>query len=176
MTLLRYWREALIAAAVLVAVGYCRARDRAIADTARAEVVYARADSTIRANAPKFARVDTLVVRDTVRVRETVARVTTLRDTVLRHLTDTVLIREYVTRSDSAANACTELAHDCAAFRTFAFGRFAQDSIKLATQPRIVAAKASRGLLPRPGFGVTAGIDAHGKPNIVGGISLQWRF
>lgn len=151
MTALRFWREGLLVAAVIGLVLLWRAHDRAVADKARSELLYARADSTIKANAGKLARVDTLLVRDTVRVRETVTRLTTLRDTVLRHLTDTLLIREYVTRTDSAAHACTELSNDCAAFRTFALQRFAQDSIKLLVQPHVTT---------KPRFGFWPGVAA----------------
>lgn len=54
--------------------------------------------------------------RDTVWLRAK-ARVDTLRDSVLTRLTDTVYVREYVTRTDSALRACSALADDCRQFR-----------------------------------------------------------
>jgi len=162
--LTRYWREMIIGIAVLVIVGYCRARDHAIADRARAEVLYHRADSTVQANAPKLAHVDTLLVRDTVWVAKTAKAAAAIHDTVVNHLTDTGLVKEYIARTDTALNACTELSRDCQQFRAFAFERFAQDSIKLATQPRITAP-------PIPRVGVKTGIVV-GVLTTIGGLWL----
>lgn len=45
------------------------------------------------------------------------ARVDSIRDTVPVWQHDTVYVREYVTRTDSALKACSLLADDCQAFR-----------------------------------------------------------
>jgi len=125
LLVVKYWREAAIGALVLALIASCVARDHRIAATAVAHEKARVADSTIAVVAPKLAQADTLVVHDTVRVRVAVDRVVALHDTVLQHLTDTLLVREFVTRADSAAHACTELANDCAAFRAYATQKIA---------------------------------------------------
>jgi hypothetical protein len=150
----------LIALAVLtVVVLVFRAGDRHRAEADRIALAgreYRVADSVSRALAPKIARVDTLVVHDTVKVRVAITRVATLTDTVLHHLTDTVLVKEYVARSDTALKACSELSHDCAQFRSFAIQKFAADSNKF------VAFRASIPKPPRFGFrsGLITGVAA----------------
>lgn len=121
----RFWREAVIAALALALVASCEARDHRIAAVAVAQTKSASADSVLRVVTPQVAIHDTAVVHDTVRVRVAVDRVQQLHDTVLAHLTDTVLVREYVSRADSAARACVELANDCAAFRASATAEIA---------------------------------------------------
>jgi hypothetical protein len=44
----------------------------------------------------------------------------TLHDTVLAHLTDTVLVKTFVATADTQARVCTEVTNDCAAFRVAA--------------------------------------------------------
>jgi len=51
-------------------------------------------------------RVDTVRKTDSVRVVRTVARLDTLRVSVLERLTDTVAVREYVYRTDTLRQAC----------------------------------------------------------------------
>ena len=70
-----------------------------------------------------------------------VDRVRTIRDTVLAQLTDTVRVKEYIARTDTALHACSELVDNCAAFRAFAIQKFAADS------QRFVAFRAS---VPKP--------------------------
>lgn len=135
---LRFWREGALVLALLGLWGLWGARDRALVERGKALERYAVADSALRATAKQTARTDTLIVHDTKTVRQTIARVDTLRDTVLAHLTDTLVVKEFVTRADSALKACTELANDCATFRTLANQRFAAYEAKLAAQPAMV--------------------------------------
>lgn len=153
-------RAVLVLVVVLVAfLASFRAGDRhraGLDQRALAGQVYRVADSVSRSLAPKLARVDTLLVHDTVKVRVAIARVTTLRDTVLQNLHDTTVVKEYVARTDTALKACSELSNDCAQFRAFAIQKFAADSTKFT---------AFRASIPRPprfGFksGLTVGFAA----------------
>ncbi len=133
--LLRYWREAALAVLIVAVMAACHARDNALKAEGIALERSRVADSTLKAIAPRLARVDTLIVRDTIRTRVAVDRVVTLRDTVLTHLTDTVLVKEFVTRADSAAKACVELSTDCQAFRALATQKIAALESKLSLVP-----------------------------------------
>jgi DNA topoisomerase IB len=135
--LLRYWRELTIAVLITAGMTECHRRDVALRAAGVALERARVADSTLRAIAPKLARVDTQLVHDTVRVRVAVDRVVTLRDTVLAHLTDTVLVKQFVTRADSAAQACVELSSSCQAFRAYATQTIAALEAKAAAAPAI---------------------------------------
>jgi hypothetical protein len=95
------------------------------------------ADSSLAVLRPQLAHRDTVLVRDTVRVTRLIARVDSLRDTLLVHLTDTIRVKEYVARTDSALQACSELTHDCAAFRVSATATIRALEQKLAAQPAL---------------------------------------
>lgn len=95
------------------------------------------ADSALAVLRPQLAHRDTVLVRDTVRVMRLVARVDSLRDTLLIHLTDTVRVLQYVARTDSALKACSDLSHDCAAFRESATATIRALEQKLAAQPAL---------------------------------------
>lgn len=155
--LLRFWREAAIVVLALALIGSCHARDHRIAASAVAKEQSRQADSTLRVVTPRLARVDTLFVHDTVVVRPTLARIITLRDTVLQHLTDTVLVREYVTSSDSAAHACTDLLNDCAQFRIDATASIAAWKAKALAAPQIVVKSCTQGEVVSGVLGVAVG-------------------
>lgn len=135
--LLKYWKDALIGVLVLSLIASCVARDHRIAAKAVAQVRSRQADSVLRVITPQLVHTDTLLIRDTIKVRVAVERVVTLRDTVLRHLTDTVLVKQFVTRADSAAHACTELSNDCATFRALANQKMAALQAKLDARPAV---------------------------------------
>jgi len=156
--LVKHWREALIGAAVLGLMAMCRSRDNVIREKARAEVLYRQADSTLKAVKPQLARVDTLLQRDTVKVRVAIDRVVTLRDTLLRRLTDTVTVREYITRTDSALAACSELSRDCAAFRLYARQTIDALELKVKSQPAFVARSCTMPSLLSGILGATGGV------------------
>lgn len=125
---------ALFVSVCLASVFVAR-RDHRIAAEAVAQERSRQADSVLRVVTPQLALVDTRVVHDTVKVRVAVERVRLIQDTLLHHLTDTLLVKEYVTRTDSAMHACTELSQDCAAFRDFATRKIAALETKIAAAP-----------------------------------------
>lgn len=133
--LLRFWRESLIAVLIVGLIASCVSRDHRIAARAVAQEHSRQADSVLGVVTPRLAKVETLFVRDTVKVRVAINHVTVLRDTLLLHLTDTVMVKEYVARTDSVVQACTELSNDCATFRSLATQKIAALETKLAAQP-----------------------------------------
>ena len=159
--LMRYWRETLIIILAAWCIGLFVAHERRVEQRGVAKEKTRVADSVIKVVTPQLARVDTLVVRDTVRVRVAVNRVTALHDTVLRHLTDTVLVKEFVTRADSAAKACTELSGDCAAFRAFATQKMAALQSKVDAAPAIVVKSCVAPGLVSGLVGLAVGYVAH---------------
>ncbi len=132
---LKFWKEGVIALLVVVLMAACHARDNALKAEGIAVERYRVADSTLKVVTPKLAHVDTLLVHDTVKVRRLVTSVETLHDTVLAHLTDTVRVKEFITKADSAAKACVELSNDCQAFRAFATQKIAALESKLSVAP-----------------------------------------
>jgi hypothetical protein len=119
-------------------------------------------DSTLAANATQLAHVDTLWRYDTTTVRSITTKLSTMHDTVLAHLTDTVLVQQFVTRADSAAKACVELLNDCTAFHTLATQRFATYEGKIALLEK--AHPSSHHLtsdVVKIALGVVAGYLAH---------------
>lgn len=129
-----YWREAAIVGLVLALLVAFRARDNALVARGQAQEQARVADSTLHALKPVLARTDTLVVHDTLRVTRLVPKLETLRDTVLSHLTDTIIVKQYVAVADSMRQACSELTHDCAAFRQNAQATIRALEAKLAVQ------------------------------------------
>lgn len=138
LALLLRFRSEIIIGVLLIAIGVLwhsltvSLTDRGIA-LERARV----ADSALKVITPKLARVDTLVVHDVPRVIHAAARVDTLRDSVVAHLTDTLIVKEYVARTDTALKVCRELADDCAQFRVFANQKIAALESKLNVAPII---------------------------------------
>lgn len=128
---LTYWREGLIAVAVLAIVGACHSRDVAIRERGIAEERSRVADSLLTVNATELVRVDTVYRRDTLRLTHTITTTQTLRDSLLVHLTDTLTVTRYIASSDSTIAACTETVLTCNQFHALALQRFALDSQKL---------------------------------------------
>jgi hypothetical protein len=126
------------------AVTTCRARDNSLVRMGRTlEKTEARArhaDSVLAETTKRLAAIDTQFVYDTVRVMRAVSRTLTLRDTLLQHKTDTVLVVKYVEQTDSTIRACTDLKKDCQAYRYEAERKFAayeeRLSVKLPPSPR----------------------------------------
>jgi len=133
--LLRYWQIGLAVAAVAFGAVMWHEHNVAEVEKGVAQERYRVADATVKAIRSQLVHTDTLVVRDTVKVRVAVDRVVTLRDTVLSHLTDTVLVKQFVTRADSAAKACVELSNDCQAFRAYATQTIKALEQKVTTAP-----------------------------------------
>lgn len=163
MTLLalKYWRELAIGALVLTLMAKCVSRDHGIEARGVAKERGRQADSVLVVTKAPLARVDTLLVHDTLTVRNVIARQVALRDTVLAHITDTVVVKEFVRVADSVRTACTELAGDCAAFRRLAQQRFDAYEAKLAAQP-IAEKRSCTGSTVISGvIGVAVGFLAH---------------
>lgn len=133
--LTKYWQAALIAVLLASGIAMFKARDRALVERGQAIEQARLADSVLTTTRASLARVDTLYRRDTLRFVTLRSRVDTLRDTVLTHLTDTLLVKEFIAREDSTIHACTEALGDCAKFRTIAEQRFAAYEVKLKAQP-----------------------------------------
>lgn len=132
---LRYWQYAALTAALLWGAAEWKLHNRAEVQRGVAVERARVADSTIKANAARLAHVDTLLVHDTLRVQKAVERLVTFRDTVLAHITDTLIVQQFVTRADSAAKACSELAGDCAEFRRLTAIKVGALESKLAAMP-----------------------------------------
>ncbi len=135
MLLVKYWREAGIAVLFLVLVGYCQARDRAKVAEGQAQERYRVADSTLRVIKPQLAHTDTVLVRDTIRLTRLVPALQVIHDTLLRHLTDTVLVRQFIEKADSTVQACTDLLSSCTLFRRQATATIAALEAKAAAIP-----------------------------------------
>lgn len=75
------------------------------------------ADSVLHVVVPERIRAETAFVHSTNTVTRLVTRLDTLRDSVVRHKTDTVLVDRFITVADSTARACTEALGNCATLR-----------------------------------------------------------
>jgi hypothetical protein len=109
---------ALSLVAVLVIAALC-AENRDLSGNQKATLkLLAEQQTRTRIWQAKYATASAHVEQsvDTVRVR--IASVKTLRDTL--RIADTVAVKEYLERTDSALNACTELANSCTLFRATA--------------------------------------------------------
>jgi hypothetical protein len=170
LPLLKYWREFAIVAAIgvlLLAWQKHNADERALGALRERTRV---ADSTIAAHAKPLIIAETLLVHDTLKVKVAINHVTTFTDTVLRHLTDTVVVKEFVAKADSAAKVCTELANDCATFRREATATIDALRQKLAAEPGTIDRR--RWYSDRFTLGPYAGVDVRGKPSA--GVSAQF--
>lgn len=110
---LRYWKEGVMVLLVLTVVGFCRARDRAVGDRRVAQDRAHVADSTLKVIAQLKLRAETTYIHNTKRLVVHTARVDTLRQTVLQHLHDTTVVKEYVVATDSALKACSDVRQSC---------------------------------------------------------------
>jgi hypothetical protein len=149
--LLRYWKFGVIAVLVVAVVGFCHARDNALAERGRAQERAHVADSTLKVIAAERKRVDTLWRHDSVRVTRYADRVIRMADTVLRHLTDTMLVKEFVRTADTTAKSCRDdLPSSCAE-------RHRLDALEIAQWK--AKAQAAPAVRPRQhwGLGTTLG-------------------
>ena len=100
------------------------------------------------------AKADTIYVAHTDTLTRYVARTTTLHDTVLKHLTDTVLVKEYVATADSTIRACSDVVLSC-------------DTVR-ARYRALVSADSVAAAAPKP----KAGLFAHFKRSV--GVSAVY--
>lgn len=96
----------------------------------------------------QVAKADTVFVAKTDTLTRYIARTTTLHDTVLKHLTDTVLVKEYVATADSTIRACSDVVLSC-------------DTVR-ARYRALVSADSVAALAPKP----KAGLFAHFKKSV----------
>jgi hypothetical protein len=115
--LLKYWKGASLV--LLAVVVTCELQQWHAAAIGRGQAMERarQQDSVIAVLSKQSAKVETLFVHDSVRLTRLAVRYDTLRDTVLAHLTDTVLVKQFIAATDSGKRACVETANDCAAFR-----------------------------------------------------------
>lgn len=161
---LKYWREGLLLVGAALLLTAWHGHNTALVQLGQARERARVADSTIAATAKQLARVDTLIVRDVPRVIHAAARVDTLRDSVLTHLTDTLIVKQFVARTDTALAVCTDLANDCAQFRVLANQKIAALESKVNAIPALhsnhhIVSNILWGLL-----GVAVGYEAHRRP------------
>jgi hypothetical protein len=136
--LLRYWKAGLIVLLAFACVAF--AQQWHAATIAKGEAIErARTqDSVVAAQAKQLAHVDTLVVHDTVRLTRLIARTDTLRETLMQHLADTVLVKQFVTQAEAEQRACVDVKNDCAAFRLSAADEIATLRAQAHPAPIIV--------------------------------------
>lgn len=112
-----WWREGLIVGVLAFAViGWHKHNADQQAIGALREQMRV-ADSVIALKVPLVKVYEGAIVHDTVATTRTITRARTLRDTVLQQIHDTTVVLRYVAVTDSMRQACSELTHDCAAFR-----------------------------------------------------------
>lgn len=109
----RFWKQGAILVLIAVLLTVYRGQLIAAKRAGIAEERIRSADSTIAVLEHRIPAAETVYVRDTIRIRTTVPQLLTLHDTVVQHLTDTVLVLRYVTAADSALHACSDLVSSC---------------------------------------------------------------
>lgn len=169
IAVLKFWREGLIVVLLGVAVVAYRQRLNAERERGRAEERTRVQDSVLAMLRPQIGKVDTVFRRDTTRLTKIVASTTTLHDTVLKHLTDTVLVKQALAQDSSTIRACVETVGHCAELNRLKDQEIAALNIKLKAQPATIDAK--RWYSDLISIGPYAGIDVHGRGSI--GVSGQ---
>ena len=157
----KYWQAGVVVAALGFGAVEWHAHNLAEQEKGAALVRNHSLDSTLKSIQAPLARTDTLLVRDTVKVRVAINHVTTMTDTVLRHLTDTVIVKQFVRVADSAAKACTELAHDCAEYRRLTDLKISALQSKLLIAPLMQSSHHWGADLLKVGVGFGLGYLAH---------------
>ncbi len=133
------------------------------------------ADSVATAEGAKTTKLAPIVEHDTKVVTRTVMRVDSLRDSVVRFVHDTTVLR-YVAATDTALRACRDLATSCDAFRVSATATIG------ALKTEVTALKA---MPPKPrrlcglggalGYGTTYDKTGfHVGPSLTAGVSCAF--
>lgn len=132
---LKYWQVPLVA--VALGFGALMWHEHNVAEVGRGIALErARvADSTLKSLKPLTAKAETLFVHDTVKLSHLVSHTDTLRDTVLKHLQDTIYVKAYIQASDSTIKACTSALHDCATVQALLRQQVGALETKLAAVP-----------------------------------------
>jgi len=103
---------AVAIALVLAIVGW-RGISEHIAQDATAHLLLAKDDSLVVYYRARADSIHATVVHDTVQTTKWYAKYETIHDTVLKHLTDTLTVKEYVQITDSTIKACRLVVQDC---------------------------------------------------------------
>lgn len=171
--LTRYWQASLAVVAVLGFMAMCHARDTAELNRGRAEERARLADSSLAVYAKQRPAIETAYVRDTRTVTRTIARVDSLRDTLLVHLTDTVREKEFISTVGESNQACRDALGSCANLHRL-------DSLTIAA----LRAKAGVSTIPKPrrrcglglagGYGATVEHGIHVGPSLSAGLACSF--
>ena len=109
----------------------------AIAKQAVTQALLAQSDSAYTAAAHRADSASRQLTTDTLIIHHETVRYQAVHDTVLTHLTDTVVVKEFVQAADSTIHACTRALHDCASLTAALRGELAADDGKIAALQRI---------------------------------------
>lgn len=90
-------------------------RGRASEEIGKWSAIAKRLQQDSAQGAQAIRRTDSVHVVDTLRFTRTVTKLQTLRDSVLVHRTDTMLVERFVTASDSVVRACRAVLDSCTA-------------------------------------------------------------
>lgn len=154
----------VVAAAIALAVGgtWLALHERTVgrqlqqAEDAQAALHVARA-AVAKAETVYVAKVDTFTRWQT--------RTVALHDTVLKHLTDTVLVKQYVASSDSTIRACSAVILSCDTVRVRYAALLKKDSVLAAIpKPKTdilsrVSVYAGYGIVFQPNGAVVHGVQ-----------------
>lgn len=141
--------------AALLLVGGKHCYDGHVAKDALTKAALRASEHRADSLAHQLVQLDTVYVTDTVRLTTTRTHYVTLRDTVLAHLTDTVIhvdtVRQLLAAADSTIHACQVVVVTCEQRAA------TEHALRLEREQEIHVLKASR---PRVGFksGVIVGV------------------
>lgn len=114
---LKYWREGVAAAAILMFCAMCHARDLAREELGAQRERAKALEVTLAAHVRESARLDTVVKNDTVKLTKAITHFDTLRQTLNVH--DTVEVVRTIEAGVAAVLSCkatvTDLLSSCAA-------------------------------------------------------------
>ncbi len=173
--LLRYWQAALavaVAAWLMIALHQRDAANRRIGELREKLRV---ADSVATVEGAKTERTAPIVQHDIKTVTRTITRVDSLRDSVVRFVHDTTVLR-YVAATDTALKACRDLVSSCDAFKTSATLTIAALKTEV-TVLKAMPAKPRRlcGLGGAVGYGTTYDKTGfHVGPSLSAGVSCAF--
>lgn len=97
---------------ILLFIAY-RDNQAGIARQAQMQILLAQSDSAYKAATKRADSAAAHLTIDTVVVTHDVVHYTAVHDTVLAHLTDTVLVKQFVAVADTTIHACTRALNDC---------------------------------------------------------------
>lgn len=169
---LKYWQGAAIAALLGFGAFEWHEHSVALIDKGRAEERARVADSALKALGPLMAHADTVFRHDTVTLTRRITETTTIRDTLLKHLTDTVRVKDFIAASDSVIHACTEAVSSCTAKLRLKDQEIAALNSKLAIAPALVDQR--HWYSDRLGIGVCGGVSFKGQgfAGVCGQVSI----